>query len=103
MRAGDFRDIHEIQAGVDVGGKLAVEEVDEDAACWRGLGVVGADGRGGIEDDDLLARLAAADRFLLGQELGALVVADHVGERDGRVLVDDDAVGAEVHGGDADV
>ena len=27
-------------------------------------------------------------------------MADHVGERDGRVFVDDDAVGAEVHGGD---
>jgi hypothetical protein len=39
--------------------------------------------------------------FLLGQKFGALVVADHVGERDRRVFVDDDAVGAEVHGGDA--
>ena len=99
--AGDFGDIDEVEAGVHVGGKLAVEKVDEDAAGGRGLGVVGADGRGGIEDHDLLAVLRGGDRLLLGQKLGALVVADHVVERDGRVFVDDDAVGAEVHGGDA--
>ena len=100
--ARDFGDIDEIEAGVDVGGKFAVEEVDEDAAGGRGLAVVGADGGGGVEDDDLLAVLGCAcNGFLLGEELGALVVADHVGERDGRVFVDDDAVGAEVHGGDA--
>ena len=58
--AGDFGDIDEVQAGVDVGGKFAVEEVDEDAAGGRGLAVVGADGGGGVENDDLLAVLAAA-------------------------------------------
>jgi hypothetical protein len=40
-------------------------------------------GRGGVEDHDLLAGFCALDRFLLGQELGALVVADHVGEETG--------------------
>ena len=66
-----------------------------------GLAVVGADGRGGVEDDDLLAVLGGGDGLLLGEKLGALVVAHHVGERDRRVFVDDDAVGAEVHGGHA--
>ena len=53
--ACDFGHIDEIQTGVHVGGKLAVEEVDEDAAGGRGLQVVGPDGGGGVEDDDLLA------------------------------------------------
>ena len=66
-----------------------------------GLAVVGADGRGGIENDDALAGLGGGDGLLLCHKFGALVVAHHVGERDGRVLVDDDAVGAEVHGGHA--
>ena len=101
--ARDFGDVDEIEAGVHVGGKFAVEEVDEDAACGRGLAVVGADGRRRVEDHDLLAASRGLDRFLLGEKLGALVVADHVGERDRRVFVDDDAVGAEVHGGDAEV
>jgi hypothetical protein len=101
VRAGDLGNVDEVEAGVDVGGKFAVEKVDEDAAGGRGLGVVGADGGGGVEDDDLLAGLRGSNGFLLGEELGALVVADHVGERDGRVFIDDDAVGAEVHGGDA--
>ncbi len=66
-----------------------------------GFAVVGADGRGGVENDDLLAVLGGGDGFLLGEKLRTLVVADHVAERDRRVFVDDDAVGAEVHGGDA--
>ena len=41
------------------------------------------------------------DRFLLGQKLRALVVADHIGERDRRVFIDDQAVAAEVHRGHA--
>ena len=44
---------------------------------------------------------AACDGLLLGEEFRALVVADHVVERDGRVLIDDGAVVLEAHGRDA--
>ena len=54
----------------------------------------------GLRITTSLAAVRSAQCFLLGHELGALVVTDHVGERDGRVLIDDDPVGAEVHGGD---
>src|SRR5208337_86899 len=36
----DFGDADEIEAGVDVGGKSAIEEVDEDAAGGRWLAIV---------------------------------------------------------------
>jgi hypothetical protein len=58
--AGDFGDIDEIEAGVDVRGEFAVEEVDEDAARGRGLAIVGADGGCGVEDDDLLPVFSSA-------------------------------------------
>jgi len=101
VSAGDFGDIDEVEAGIHIGRKLAVEEVDEDAAGGGGLGIVGADGSRGVEDDDLLAGLRGFDSFDFGEKLGALVVPDHVFEGDGRVLIDDQAIGAEVHGGDA--
>ena len=80
---------------------MLIQKVDEDAAGGRGLGVVGADGRGGVEDDDLLAVLCGGNGLLFREELGPLVVADHVVDGDGRVFVDHNAVGAEVHGGHA--
>ncbi len=64
-----------------------------------GLRSFGPIGRGGIEDDDLLAALRGFDRFLFGEELRPLVVTDHVAERYRRVFVDYDSVAAEVHGG----
>ncbi len=44
-----------------------------------GFAVGGADGGGGVEEDDVLAGARGLDGDLLGEELGALVVADHVG------------------------
>ncbi len=41
--AGNFSDIDEVEAGVDVGRKLAVEEIDEDAAGGCGLCIIWAD------------------------------------------------------------
>ena len=81
MRARDFGDIDEIQAGIHVRGKLAIQKIDKDAAGGRGLGVVGADGRGRIQDHDLLAVLRGGNRLLFGEELRPLVVAHHVVER----------------------
>jgi len=70
--AGHFGNVDEIQAGIHVGGEFAVEEVDEDAAGGRGFGVVGADGGGGVEDDDVLAVLSGGDGLLLRHELRPL-------------------------------
>ena len=98
--AGNFSDIDEVESGVHVGGEFAVQEVDEDAAGGGGFPVVGADGGSGVEDDDLQALLGGFDCLLLGEELGTLVVANHVFEGDWGVFVDDQAVSAEVHGGD---
>src|SRR5579863_1221967 len=99
MRARDFGDIDEIQAGIHVRGKLAIQEIQKNAAGGRGLGVVGADGRGRIQDDDLLPILGGGNRFLFGEELRPLVVAHHVFKHNGGIFVDDYAVGSEVHRG----
>jgi hypothetical protein len=71
--------IDEVQTGVHIRGKVLVQEVDDDASGRRGLGVERADGCGRIQDDDLLSCMRRFDRNLLGQPLGALVVADHRG------------------------
>ena len=69
MGAGNFSDIDEVEAGVDVGRELAVEEIDEDAAGGRGLCIIWADRSGRIEDHDGLTVLRRGDSLLLGHEL----------------------------------
>ena len=57
--AGDFSDIDQVEAGVHECGEFADQKVEDDAAGGGGLAVVGANGAGRVEDDNLLARLAA--------------------------------------------
>ncbi len=40
MHAGDFGDVDKVKAGIDVGRKFFIEEVDDDAASGCGFGVV---------------------------------------------------------------
>ena len=49
----------------------------------------------------MLPRASSLDGLLLAEKLRPLVVADHVGECDGSVLVHDGSIGLEAHGGDA--
>ena len=46
--AGDFGDIDQIEAGVDVRWEFGIEKVDEDTAGGRGLSVIGANGGCGV-------------------------------------------------------
>ena len=101
MSTGDFRYVDEIEAGIDVGGKLTVEEIDDDAAGGRWLYVHRADGGGGIEDDHLLPGAGRFDSDLFAEEFGPLVVSNHVGKGNGGGFVDDGPIGFEAHGGDA--
>ena len=71
--AGDFGDVDEVEAGVDVGGEFFVEEVDDDAAGWRGFDVGGADGGGGVEDDDGLAGTRGFYGDLFSEEFSCLL------------------------------
>ena len=66
-----------------------------------GLASLGPMGVVGLRMMTFWPFFGGGDGLLLGEKLGALVVADHVFEGDGRVFVDDHAVGAEVHGGHA--
>ena len=87
--------------GVHVGGKFFVQEVDDDPAGWRGLGIARADRRRGIENHDMLAGLRGFDCLLLAEKLRSFVVADHVRQRNGSLLVHDGSVGLEAHRRDA--
>src|SRR6185436_6355990 len=94
-------DVHEIQARVDERGHAPRRGVEQDAARRRRLDVARADRRRRIDRDDgkLDFRTALADG-LLGQELRALVVPDHVFDRHGRVLVGRRSVLVDAEHGD---
>jgi hypothetical protein len=100
MRARDFVNIHQVQAGIDVGRKFAVQEIHNDAARWRWLDVIFAYGRGRIHHDNVCPGARCLHHRLLGHELRALVVADHVGEHDRRLFVTQLAIRRESHGRD---
>jgi hypothetical protein len=92
---GDVADMDPVEAGIEVGGHLAVEEIDDDLAGGGGLDVAGTDGGAGIDDDDgsTLGGKFAGDDF--GAPLGNLVVIAHLRLGDGRGFVggSDGAVG----------
>ena len=94
---GNVSHVDEVEAGFDVGGHFATEEAQDDVACGSRFDVVGADGGGGVNDDDVLPGLGGLDGFLLGPVFGFFVVADEAfGE--GLVLLGAEAAVA----GDAD-
>ncbi len=72
MRASDFGNVDKVESRVHISRKLAIEKVHKDAARWCGLSIVGADGRGGIQDDDLLAIVGGGDCLLLAKKLERL-------------------------------
>jgi hypothetical protein len=84
---GDIADVDPVEAGVEVGGHFAVEEVDDDAAGGGGFDVAGADGSAGIDDDDggALGGEFAGNDF--GAPLGELVVVAHLGFGNGSRFV----------------
>ena len=87
VAGGHVVDVHDREAGVDVGGHAPIQEVDDHPARGGRRVVADADGHGGIHDHHRRAATGEVARHLLGQELGALVVAEHVGEAAGRLLV----------------
>ena len=68
-----------------------------------GVGLISRSPTGvvGIHHHDIAAAPSGLDRHLLGHELGALVVADHVFQAHRRILVGGAAVAGETHGRDA--
>ena len=102
MAAGNIVDVHEVEPGVDVRGHPARGGVEDHAAGRRRLDVAGADRRRRIHDHDRVVELVgAAAHRLLGEELRALVGADHVVERHGRRLVGRRAVAIDPEHRDA--
>ncbi len=69
VHAGDLGDIDKVEAGIDVGRKFLVQEVDDDATGRRGLRVTRTDRSRGVEDHHMLASTGGFDGFLLAEEL----------------------------------
>jgi hypothetical protein len=76
--------VHDVEPGVEAGHHAAAHEIDDHLPGRRGLDVPGADRCGGIHDHHGQAVSGELHRRLLGEELGALVVTDHVGQADRR-------------------
>ncbi|MDB6017247.1 MAG: Tetratricopeptide 2 repeat protein [Pedosphaera sp.] len=49
---GDVANVDPVEAGVEVGGHLAVEEIDDDLTGGGGFDVAGSDRGAGVDDDD---------------------------------------------------
>ncbi len=96
----DFH-IHQIQPGLDIGGKLAFHKIDHDAARRRGLHILLADRRRRIHRDHVHAAAPGLQRQLFGHELRALVGADHIRQRHRRIFIRGMPVLVEADGGHA--
>ena len=63
---GSYRlHIHQVQACIDVGRKFSIEEINNNAARGSGLRVIGANGRGRVQDDHLLAEIERPSSLLV--------------------------------------
>src|SRR5207249_7240651 len=80
MACGAFHDTNENQAGLDIARHLAIQKIQNDFACRRGLPIPRADGRSRHNYDDGQACFGGLESFLFGHPLGALVMADHLFE-----------------------
>src|SRR5262249_22177573 len=72
MSFGCIAHVHYVQSGVNEGGHVAIQEVEDDFAGGSWLHVVIADGGGGVHDDHRQVSPTEFQRNLLGQELRAL-------------------------------
>src|ERR1051325_129334 len=74
--------VDQVQTGLDIRRHSAVEEVYDDLTSGSGLDIALANRRAWIDDYDRQVFLFVEPKgFLLGEELAALIVADHVDER----------------------
>ncbi len=77
---GDIVDVHDVESGVDVSRRPAAGGIEHDLTGGSRLDVSRPDRRRGVDDHDRHAARRRLPCPLLGEELRALVVADHVGE-----------------------
>src|SRR5882724_1291395 len=80
VTGGAIFDANKIEAGLDIAGHFAVQEIEDDFSGGRGLPVPRADGRGGHGDDDGQPAFRGAEGFLFREPFRTLVVADHLFE-----------------------
>ena len=69
MDAGHFAYVHQVQAGIHVGGKFAVQEIDNDSTRRSGLDVLLAHRRRGIEKNHISASASCFQNSLFRNKL----------------------------------
>src|SRR6267378_2376183 len=78
VAGGAIFDADKIEAGLDVAGHFAVQEIEDNFSGGGRFPVPGADGRGGHGDDHGESVFRGAEGFLLREPFRTLVVADHL-------------------------
>ena len=101
MAASTFRYVHQIQTRIHIRRKLLFQEVHDNPSRGRGLNILFANRRAGIDHDHIHPAAPRLQRDFLSHELRPLVRADHPIERNRRILVSPMAVRSESHGRDA--
>src|SRR5579883_3332174 len=96
MTFGGVARVDDVQAGVDEGGHLAVEEIEDGLSGGGRLHIVVAHRRRRIDDHNRKPAARKLQRRLLGQKFRALISAGHVGQRNGCIFI------AQALAGDAD-
>ena len=87
MSGSAFLDANKIQSRLDVTGHFAIEKIQNDLPCWRGLPIPRTHRSRRHDDNGGQARLRGFEDFLLRHPLGAFVVADHFFEAGVREFV----------------
>src|SRR5438876_369387 len=77
MAGGAFLDTNEIQAGLDIARHLAIQKIQNDFACRRGLPIPRADGRSRHNYDDGQACFIGPASVRFRPPRRARVVAEH--------------------------
>ncbi len=84
---GDIPDVDPIESGIEVGGHLAVQEIDDDLAGGRWFDIARADGGARIDNYDGRTFGGEFARDLFGAPLGDFVVVRELALLDGRDFV----------------
>src|SRR5882672_10797916 len=87
VAGGAIFDADKIEAGLDIAGHFAVQEIEDDFSGGCGLPVPGADRRGGHGDDHGESVFRGAEGFLFREPFRTLVMANHLFEPGVRELI----------------
>ena len=87
MPARALAHVHQVQASLHIGGKLALQKIQHDTSRGRRLHILLADRSRWIHRHHMHPATPSLQRNLFRHELRSLVVANHIRQRNRRILV----------------